>query len=314
MPPKQNIPILVVNLKRSKDRRSYMQQQLDAYGVRYQFFPAVDGKTLTPQQRACYSEEESLRRFGHPLTNGEIGCALSHLQIYKKMVAEDIAELLILEDDIVIKKDFFPIIFQRAQWAPVDWKILHFATRRDNVQNSTLPCYFIDVEQRYRLYRYTKYYNRTHCYIVKQESAQWLINEGYPIHLPADMLMARTYKVLRCYTIPEICDVSDNLNSIIEIDPMIEKRYVSNILRQERAKIRRRRTYLIRKLGKRMLFVLSAHYSSYRRLRHFLKDIRNVPVILRNSTPIILRNMLWRLSVVPFLKWRWKGKRIRIED
>ncbi len=305
MPPKQNIPILVVNLKRSKDRRSYMQQQLDAYGVRYQFFPAVDGKTLTPQQRACYSEEESLRRFGHPLTNREIGCALSHLQIYEKMVAEDIAELLILEDDAVIKKKFFPIIFQRAQWAPADWKMLHFSSRE--IRLNTLPYYFIDSQKRYRLYRYIGFYKGTFCYIVNNETARWLINEGYPIHFVADDLMAMAYKVLRCYTIaPEICDVSDNIDSTIGLDPMIEKRYASNILRQERAKIRRRRTYLIRKLGKRMFFVLSTHYSSYRRLRHFLKNIRNAP--------IILQNMLWRLSVVPFLEWRWKGKRIRIED
>ncbi len=293
---KQNIPILVVNLKYSKDRRSYMQQQLDAYGVRYQFFPAVDGRVLTPQQRACYSEEESLRYMKCPLTNGEIGCALSHLQIYEKMVAEDIAELLILEDDAVIKKEFFPIIFQRAQWAPADWKMLHFSS--NVIHLNARPYYVIDSQKRFRLYRYTKYYDRTHCYIVKQESAQWLINEGYPIHLPADLLMARAYKVLHCYTIdPGLCDWVDTKDSTIE-----KERIQFNIQYKKLPPIKRKPIYSIYK----MFFMLSTHYSSYRRLRHFLKNIRNAP--------IILQNMLWRLSVAPFLEWRWNGKRIRIED
>ncbi len=291
MPPKQNIPILVVNLKRSKDRRSYMLQQLDTYGVRYQFFPAVDGKTLTPQQRACYSEEESIKHY-YSLSDGEIGCALSHLQIYEKMVAEDIAELLILEDDAVIKKEFFPIIFQRAQWAPADWKILHFSS--NEIRLNTLPYYSIDFQKRYRLYRYIDFYKDANCYIVNNETARWLINEGYPIHLAADELMARAYKVLRCYTIaPSISDINANMISTLDE----ERRKVLPIPPLQGGFI---------SLSKKLAFLFSTSYSSYKRLRYYLKDIRNAP--------IILRNMLWLLSVAPFLKWRWKCKRIRIED
>ena len=303
----QNIPILVVNLTRSKERRVYMQEQLDAFGVRYEFYPAVDGNALTPQQRACYSEEESVRQFGYPLTNGEIGCALSHLQICEKMVAEDIAELLILEDDAAIKKDFFPLIFQRAQWAPANWRILHFST--EDIRLNTFPCYFIDTQKRYRLYRYTDIYNGTFCYIINNETARWLIKKGYPIHFPADKLMGKNNNVLPAYTVaPRICGHSyDETSSVIAMDlAIMKRRSLSNIHKQKKALIRRRRTYLVRKLAKKVIYLLSAHYSSYRKIRHFLKDIRNAP--------ILLRNMVRRFCMAPLLIWRWKRKKIRIED
>ena len=312
MPVDQNIPILVVNLTRSKERRVYMQEQLDAFGVRYEFYSAVDGNALTPQQRACYSEEESVRQFGYPLTNGEIGCALSHLQIYEKMVAEDIAELLILEDDAAIKKDFFSIIFQRAQWAPADWKMLHFATKKDDTTNNTLPYYFIDTQKRYRLYRYTEYYNRTHCYIVKQESAKWLIKAGYPIHFPADILKGKTYSLLRCYTVvPEICSVNDNIDSIIELNPIIQERYAS-IIKKNMA-YQKVNTNLIKKIG----FLFSAHYSTYRSYR---KVCRLLNKYKKNIPQVILKILVLLRDIVVFYgpasalrRWHWKSTKIRIE-
>ena len=292
----QNIPILVVNLTRFKERRVYMQEQLDAFGVRYEFYPAVDGNALTPQQRACYSEEKSVRHTKRSLTNGEIGCALSHLQIYEKMVAEDIAELLILEDDAIIKKDFFPIIFQRAQWVPANWKMLHFST--EDIRLNTFPCYFIDTQKRYRLYRYTDIYNGTFCYIINNETARWLIKKSYPIHCPADNLIGKSCNVLPAYTItPCICGWVNNKDSTIEMERMrLDSQY------KKLPPIKSKIAYPIKKV----IYLFSAHYSSYRKIRHFLKDIRNAP--------ILLRNMAGRFCMAPLLSWRWKRKKIRIED
>ncbi len=298
MPPKQNIPILVINLKRSKDRRSYMQQQLDIYGVRYQFFPAVDGKTLTPQQRACYSEEESLRHMRRPLTNGEIGCALSHLQIYEKMVAEDIAELLILEDDAVIEKDFFPIIFQRAQWAPADWKILHFTNGYRNL--NIFPHYSIDSQKRYRLYRYTDIFFLAHCCIVTQKCAQWLINEGYPIHLAADELTGRSFNALRCYTIvPGLCGRSkDRFPSIIDEDPQR-----ANILEDLQSKKRKMHRY-IPFFMKRAFYLPASIYCAFpKKCQLFLKKIIRNVIILRflYLQYTALRDAVWFKCLRPLL-------------
>ncbi len=297
MPPKQNIPILVVNLKRSKDRRSYMQQQLDAYGVRYQFFLAVDGNALTPQQRACYSEEESLRYMKRPLTNGEIGCALSHLQIYEKMVAEGIAELLILEDDAVIEKDFFPIIFQRAQWAPADWKMLHFTNEYRNLNIS--PHYSIDSQKRYRLYRYIDFFIGTFCYIVNNETARWLINEGYPIHFVADGLTGRTFNALRCYTItPGLCSWNEaRFPSIIDEDPQR-----ANTLSDLKSKKRRIR-YIPFFIKRAFYLPASIHCAFPKKCQLILKKIvRNVTILrFLYLQYAVLRDAVWFKCLRPLL-------------
>ena len=79
--------IFVVSLKRSVDRRASMVTELERCGLRYEFVDAVDGRSLTASQRERYSATESLRLHGRELTSGEIGCALSHLLLYERMVA-----------------------------------------------------------------------------------------------------------------------------------------------------------------------------------------------------------------------------------
>ena len=293
----QNIPILVVNLTRSKERRVYMQEQLDAFGVRYEFYPAVDGNALTPQQRACYSEEKSVRHTKRSLTNGEIGCALSHLQIYEKMVAEDIAELLILEDDAVIKKDFFSIIFQRAQWVPANWKMLHFST--EDIRLNTFPCYFIDTQKRYRLYRYIDTFFLTHCYLVTQKCAKWLIKMGYPIHLTADDLIGRSHNSLHCYTIvPGLCDRG------IDIFPSIIDKNLQRSDALNRLLTKKRGTYKhFRSFITRMFFLPISGYCTFAKkcqlfLRKIIRNVRILRFLYRQY--VAIRDAVWFRCLQPF--------------
>ncbi len=83
-----------------------MEVQLQALGMAYEIFPAVDGIQLSDDQLAKYSEVEAIKTLGRPLVKTQIGCALSHLNIYEKIVAEGISECVVLEDDIYIGKMF----------------------------------------------------------------------------------------------------------------------------------------------------------------------------------------------------------------
>ena len=42
---------------------------------------------------------------GRPLARGEIGCTLSHLECYKKIISQDLAGAFIFEDDVVFSAD-----------------------------------------------------------------------------------------------------------------------------------------------------------------------------------------------------------------
>ena len=91
----------IINLKESADRRQYMIEEMKKTNLQYEFFDAVSGKDIKNIEEV-YDHEYAVTKAGSPLNLGEIGCAMSHLLIYKKMIDENIERTLILEDDIII--------------------------------------------------------------------------------------------------------------------------------------------------------------------------------------------------------------------
>ncbi len=93
---------IVVNLDRDKNRWRFISEGLSRYGFAYERFPAVDGKAISEVElKKCYCPAKA-KRLSHLLTAGELGCALSHIKIYQKIVREKIPLCLILEDDAEI--------------------------------------------------------------------------------------------------------------------------------------------------------------------------------------------------------------------
>lgn len=97
--------IYVINLVRRPERHEYMKQVLETQGLSATFWPATDGKVLTPdgldnlgfKPLPGYLDPYHKR----PMTMGEIGCFLSHYFIWKYMIENTNHErILILEDDV----------------------------------------------------------------------------------------------------------------------------------------------------------------------------------------------------------------------
>ncbi len=99
------IPLFVINLAKSQNRRAHMQQQLGSLGLSYEFIKAVDGKAIKerdlPPIDHAFAEKLSYRKAP---TKAEIGCALSHLKAYQKIVREGMEYACIMEDDVLIRR------------------------------------------------------------------------------------------------------------------------------------------------------------------------------------------------------------------
>ena len=76
--------------------------ELEKTGLDYEIIPAVDGRELDLTDRATI-DPVLLERT--PFPEGTAGCALSHLNIYRKVVAEGLDKVLILEDDVMLPAD-----------------------------------------------------------------------------------------------------------------------------------------------------------------------------------------------------------------
>ena len=94
----------VVSLAGSADRRRLMAGQLDQPGFpAWEFLDAVEGRKLAADELSRrYDDESARRRYGKALSPGHVGCALSHLDAYRRIVDEGLAAALILEDDALI--------------------------------------------------------------------------------------------------------------------------------------------------------------------------------------------------------------------
>lgn len=98
--PASPCPVFVISLVRSVDRRRHVTRALGEAGVSFEFIDAVDGSALPEDIGALYDDARARSsRGGQPLTRGEIGCALSHVSLWRKMIREDIRVALIMEDD-----------------------------------------------------------------------------------------------------------------------------------------------------------------------------------------------------------------------
>lgn len=95
----------IVNLERSQERKMHMQTLLKQFEcLDAEFVKAVDGRLLTTEEKlSLFDNQTAYRRYGKYLTDGEIGCTLSHQLCYKKIAEGPDECALILEDDLLVR-------------------------------------------------------------------------------------------------------------------------------------------------------------------------------------------------------------------
>ena len=94
----------VINLARSPDRRAYIVAQLGRTKVNYVIVNAVDGRDLDLSDIRVVDPVFAAKCVAqsHP---GVVGCALSHLEVYRRILDDGLEIGCILEDDVVLPTD-----------------------------------------------------------------------------------------------------------------------------------------------------------------------------------------------------------------
>lgn len=103
-------PIFVINLQSAEDRWLESTGQLQRMGLVHERFDATDGYQLTAGEINAHFELETSRKWCYDLSLPEIGCYLSHLRVWKRMVDEQIPGAVVLEDDFYASPEFPEII------------------------------------------------------------------------------------------------------------------------------------------------------------------------------------------------------------
>lgn len=173
----------IISLPKDQQRREHLEGQLRQTDVPFTVIEAVNGAALPPDAlAAAYDAGKAVRRFNRELSKGEIGCALSHVSIYRKMVEEDIPMALILEDDAhILDPDLAATLAGLAQACsphePVAVLLSH-VPRYDAHRKTPLD----GGRALHDAYRGVC----AHGYVVTQAAAAILLKNLYPVHVVAD--------------------------------------------------------------------------------------------------------------------------------
>ena len=144
------IPIYIINLKRNPERRLFIQRQLDALNLNYQFVDAVDKYDLEfPKDRVRIAQslgiDESIleNKYNAVVEHerqqtanlGSFACLLSHIKVYDLIIKNDVDTACVLEDDVTLLPTFLEVLQTVAK---LEWDILLFSSHP-----SSFPSYLI---------------------------------------------------------------------------------------------------------------------------------------------------------------------------
>lgn len=172
----------VLHLTRATDRRANAHGLLHTLGPACEIWPAVDGGALSSDDLAT-SVGSLLFEPTYPfaLKPGEIGCFLSHRQIWADLQMRDADAALIVEDDAGIDPDIFHEAAILAQTHIRELGYIQFQTRP-----ATGSTTLVDSAGPSRLIVPQMAGLRTTAQLVSKEAAAHLLKLSDPIDRPVD--------------------------------------------------------------------------------------------------------------------------------
>jgi glycosyl transferase family 25 len=203
--------VFAVNMKDSADRRAHIMKESGKHSLNIELIDAVVGKELSENdlETAVFDYRNC------DFTRGEIGCALSHIKIYRKIIDEKIPIALILEDDAVLPDNIKDVLkdiekFNKKSNKPnlilltkVEKYISSFCKKLENIN----------------LYKFHKGW-LAYGYIINRKGAEILLKHLYPVKVVADhWLYIKFYTKLSLYcVVPHVVESIDGLQSVLEND------------------------------------------------------------------------------------------------
>ena len=164
----------IINLKKSVDRKRYMQEQLEKMlFLSAEFVEAVDARGMTDKDKNDFFNTELFcKRYVKEVRPGEIGCTLSHQKCYRKLVES--REKYTDEPRVILLSGWY-------------W---YLGTKT--------------IKQHYRLARVYDAF-LTHAYIINREAASLLI-EQRPFITADDWFYIRKKGVKLYAVLPHLLD------------------------------------------------------------------------------------------------------------
>lgn len=97
----EDIIIYYINLKKDIKRNSHMISILNELNINFERIEGINGYDINLNKKYTVIHTDKF-----PMTRGQYGCYLSHIKCYKKFIESKYKYLIILEDDVILNKNF----------------------------------------------------------------------------------------------------------------------------------------------------------------------------------------------------------------
>lgn len=198
----KTLPVYVVSLKSASSRRAMLEKHLGELGIDYEFIDAVRGDELPPIYKARVNPTENM-------SPGQLGCYLSHVKIYERMIEEEIAVALILEDDAVLHRSVVTLIENGCESLDFDYCFLGSEDRGDEgyvFYDAGRPTKITDQHNAYTL---SSGPYCTHAYLITLDGARKRLSCAYPARTAIDHYHFLPYKPRFVAIIPMLAFVNE---------------------------------------------------------------------------------------------------------
>lgn len=207
--------IVVITLRRATTRHERLVRALA--GLRYELFHGTDQRDLDLEEltdRGLYDPDRArkLHRFGRTMTLGHIACVMSHVSVWRQVLAGPHRRVLILEDDAVPCPTGLPFVSEALAELPRSWDLVYLGYGRNERVTTRLRlnrlCYmalgaagllYLSGREASRVLprpfsehlRRAGLHDQTHAYAVTPVAAERLLRFQEPIALNVDTGITR---------------------------------------------------------------------------------------------------------------------------
>lgn len=166
----------------SEDRLQNIKTELKKLHLDFTRVPAVNGSALTPSElNVHYSSTLNKKTYRRPLSQGEIGCYLSHRLIWQQVVDQKLSMALVIEDDAELSEKL-PNALSHVEQIPIDWDMIKLSEpprykKRDSA---------IKLDKETFLCQYRKIPSTTTAYVISYKGAIKLLEARNLFGRPVD--------------------------------------------------------------------------------------------------------------------------------
>lgn len=229
------IRYFAINVEKNNFRRERISQQCADIGIPLEIFKAITPATIG-QVPNTYQPALTALHWGRPLLPTELACALSHLSLWRELLADSSADYyFILEDDADVHKNL-PAIISGINFDGIDFiKFSGTIAYRPSRQVQK-------INEDFSLHRLVYGNLGAMGYMLSKKAATDLVAFCQSCHMAIDILMDRSYEhgvpVYAVLPYPVEAEFSTDTNNPIASEIGVRHKYAANISAVDKLKTR----------------------------------------------------------------------------